>query len=214
VAWRENDFKKHQIFVTPFNGGIATQVCADCGMPTAWSPDGRYLVYRNTVSDRRIVGVLEIATGKKTDYLKREDQQFGEASISRDGKWIVFAAFRTSRDFTIYVAPFSPDRVPPRSEWVEILQSPQVGPDASWSPDGDLLYFTSERDGFNCLWALRLDHSTKHPQSELFAVQHFHVPSQVLVAPAFETPIALGPDKVVISLNERSGGIWMLKLQN
>jgi len=214
VAWRENDFVKHQIFVTPFTGGIATQVCDDCGMPTGWSADGRYLLYRNRASDRTFVGFLEIATQKKTDFLKRDDQQFGDASFSRDGKWIVFAAFRTSRDFTIYVAPFSPDRTAPKSEWVEILQSPEVDPDASWSPDGDLLYFTSERDGFNCLWAQRLDPSTKRPQGELFAVQHFHVPSQVLVAPAFGHPVALGPDKVVVSLNERSGGIWMLKLEN
>jgi eukaryotic-like serine/threonine-protein kinase len=214
VAWRENDFKDHRIFVTPFNGGMATQICADCGAPTDWSADGRYLVYRNRVSNRSYVGFLEIATGKKTDYLKRADQEFSDASLSRDGKWIVFAALRTSREFTIYVAPFSPNRTPPKSEWVKILQSPQVDPDANWSPDGDLLYFTSERDGFNCLWAQRLDHSTKQPRGELFAVQHFHTPSQVLVAPTSELPIALGPDKIVVSLNERSGGIWMLKLQN
>ena len=32
-----------------------------------------------------------------------------------------------------------------------------------WSPDGNLLYFLSSRDGFLCLWAQWLDPSTKHP---------------------------------------------------
>ena len=159
-----------------------------------------------------LVGLLEVPTGKRIEYLKSADLQFAESSISQDGKWTVFAAHRSTRDFTIYVARFSPERPPPAAEWVEILRSPETDPNARWSPDGNLLYFSSDRDGYNCLWAQRLEHSTKRPQGELFAVQHFHVPSQVLMAPSFWFPIALGPDKVVISLNERSGGIWMLNL--
>jgi len=118
------------------------------------------------------------------------------------------------RDFTIYIAPFSPEHPPAAAEWVEVLRSLETAPNARWSEDSNLLYFSSERDGYNCLWGQRLDHSSKHPQGELFAVQHFHFPAQVLVAPNFWLPIALGPDKIVISLNERSGGIWTLKLPN
>ncbi len=214
VAWRESSFTDQHIFVTPFNGGLATQVCADCGAPTGWSPDGRYLVYQPTLSRHLFVGLLEVATGKKIEYLKSPDLQLADGSISSDGKWIVFGVKRALRDSAIYVAPFSPERIPRPAEWVDVIRSLETGPNARWSPDGNLLYFSSERDGYNCLWAQRLEHSTKHPQGDLFAIQHFHAPSQVLVAPAFGFPIALGPDKVVISLNERSGGIWMLNLQN
>jgi len=45
-----------------------------------------------------------------------------------------------------------------------------------WSPDGNLLYFISERDGFVCLWAQRLDPATKHPQGAAFPIRHFHTP--------------------------------------
>ncbi len=212
VTWRENGVTKPRIFVTPFNNALATQVCADCGAATGWSPDGRYLVYQPTLSHHSSLGLLDVATQKKIQYLNSPDQQYGEGSISPNGKWIVFAQRRGMRDFTIYVAPFSLERPPVAAEWVEVLRSLETSPNAHWSEDSNLLYFSSERDGYNCLWAQRLDHSTKRPQGELFAVQHFHVPSQVLVAPNFWEPIALGPDKVVISLNERSGGIWSLNL--
>jgi len=210
VAWRDSGTSNTQIFITPFNGGLLKPVCADCGVPTGWSPDGRYLVFQPTSNRHLSIALLEVGTGKKIDYLKSADLQFSAGSISADGKWIVFATPRTLRDFTIFVAPFSPDRPPPRSDWVEIVHSPEVDPDAQWSPDGNLLYFSSDRDGYNCLWAQRLDQVTKRPKGELFAVQHFHTPSQVLRAPAVWYPATLGPDKVVVSLEERSGGIWML----
>ena len=214
VAWRESSFSDQRIFVTPFDGGLATQACADCGDPTAWSPDGRYLLYQPALSRHGMVGLFEIGSGKKIEYLKSPDLQLGDGSISSDGKWIVFTGRRAPRDFTTYVAPFSPDGAPVTAEWIEVLRSLETAPNPRWSPDGNLLYFSSERDGYNCLWAQRLDRAAKRPQGELFAVQHFHLPSQVLVAPNFWLPVALAPDKVVISLNERSGGIWMLNLPN
>src|SRR5262249_4098286 len=149
--------------------------------------------FQNVASSRWYVGLLEIASGKRIDYLKQPDLQFAEASISNDGKWMVFAAHRNFRQYTVYTAPFDPERPPPSSEWIEIHRSGEVDPNAAWSPDGSLLYFSSERDGYNCLWAQRMDRVNKRPQGDLFAVQHFHVPSQVMVTPSFGSPISLGP---------------------
>jgi len=210
VAWTENSVEKNQIFVTPFEGGVAKQVCADCGSPTSPSADGRYLTYRT--SPMTFVGLLDVATGNRTQYLKSPPLVFGENSISPDAQWIVFAAHRDTRDFTIYAAPFSISQPPPPSQWVEIVRSPETDPNAAWSPDGNLLYFSSERDGYTCLWALRLDPLTKHPRGPLFPVRHFHAPSQTMAAPSFHYPPALAQDKIIVSLKERAGGIWMLQL--
>jgi hypothetical protein len=134
--------------------------------------------------------------------------------MSPDGKWIAFTARRSARENTTYVAPFSPSGPPAQSEWVEILRSPEVNPGAGWSPDGNLLYFSSERDGYACLWALRLDPVTKQPRGKLFAVQHFHMPSQRMTAPSGRYAVAVARDKIAVSLEERSGGIWMLSLKD
>ncbi|HLK22261.1 MAG TPA: protein kinase, partial [Bryobacteraceae bacterium] len=210
VAWTENIVGKNQIFVTPFEGGVAREICNDCGTPVTPTPDGRYLTYRT--SPMSSVGLLEVSSGKKTDYLKKAPLVFGENSISPDGKWIVFAAHRDTRNFTVYLAPFSVAQPPAQSQWIEIARSPETDPNAGWSPDGNLLYFSSERDGYTCLWALRLDPQTKHPKGQLFAVRHFHAPSQTMAAPSFHFPPALALGKIVVSLAERSGGIWILQL--
>ncbi len=171
---------------------------------------GSYLTYRS--SPTTFVGLLDVSTGNRTEYLKSSPLVFGENSISPDGKWIVFAAHRDTRDFTVYAAPFSVSQPPVQSQWVEIVRSPQTNPSAAWSPDGNLLYFSSERDGYTCLWALRLDPATKHPRGPLFAVRHFHAPSQTMAAPSFHYPLALAPDKIIVSLAERAGGIWIMQL--
>jgi Tol biopolymer transport system component len=50
------------------------------------------------------------------------------------------------------------------------------------SPDGNTMYFTSNRDGFICVWALRLDPKTKRPLGAPFAIQHFHGSQRVHAA--------------------------------
>ena len=77
-----------------------------------------------------------------------------------------------------------------------------------------MLYFSSEQDGYACIWAEHLDPATKHPRGEPFAVQHLHSSSLKMVEPSFSSPIALAFDKIVLSLKSRSGEIWMLKLQD
>jgi Tol biopolymer transport system component len=214
VAWKVNDIYDRMIFATPFAGGTTRQLCADCGAPVAWTGDRKLLLFSQRKSGSLFTGLLDVAAGAGKEYM--QDSQLGlrVSSISDDGKWVAFAAFRTGRDFAMYVAPFSPDRPPPQPEWIRIPHSPKAHPNPRWSPDGDMLYFSSEQDGYACIWAERLDPATKHPRGGPFAVQHFHSTSLKMVAPSFTDPIALAFDKVILSLKSRSGSIWMLKLQD
>jgi serine/threonine protein kinase len=212
VAWKANDLGDAAIFTTPFAGGAAVQICTDCGAPKAWSVDGKFLLFDQRKSARLHVGLLDLATGAGREYMQDPQLDLEVSSISDDGKWVAFATLLTGGDSTMYVASFSPDRPPPRSEWIRIPHSPKAHPNPRWSPDGNMLYFSSEQDGYACLWAERLDPATKHPRGEPFAIQHFHAASLRMVAPSFSDPIALAFDKIVLSLESRSGGLWMLKL--
>ena len=55
------------------------------------------------------------------------------------------------------------------------------------SPDGNTLYFTSNRDHYNCFWAQRLNSKTKHPEGAPFAIQHLHY-QQTNAATAHDPP--------------------------
>lgn len=212
VAWKEAYITRHEAFLTPFDSGAAKKLCSDCGVVQAWTPDGRFLLL-DLGSPRKAVGLMEFATGNVVPYLRSSNLDLRAKSVSNDGKWIAFTGSRNSQDVTVYVAPFAPERAPTPMEWVEILSLPEVNPNPGWSADGNLLYFSSMRDGHNCIWAQRLNRQTKRREGALFPVQHFHAPSLLLTEPSSQYPLALAAGKVVVSLEERSGGIWMMKFQ-
>ena len=84
---------------------------------------------------------------------------------------------------------------------------------ANWSPDGNMLYFLSERDGFRCIRGQHLDPATKHPVGPLFDVYHFHHARQSSGNgdPVFISP-AVAQDKMVFGMIETTGTIWMATL--
>jgi Tol biopolymer transport system component/predicted Ser/Thr protein kinase len=210
VAWREDDQFQSEVFVTSFDGGSTRRICADCFWMYNLTPDGKLAMIRRR-SPREAIAVLEISTGQESDYLSGSDRDYRLSSISSDGNWLAFTAHRQLADFIAYVAPFSPKRPPPPSEWIEVFTSKDAHPNPQWSPDGNLLYFSSERDGYNCLWALKLDRNSKRPVGSPFAVQHFHSRAAQLTAPSFWLPVVVADGQIILTLIERSGGIWMLK---
>jgi Helix-turn-helix domain len=71
--------------------------------------------------------------------------------------------------------------------------------------------FQAKRDGSTCLWAIRLDPISKKPAGEPFPVRHFHAsPRQYSNAtyPVF----SIGPDRIVISLEQVQSDLWMMHL--
>lgn len=78
------------------------------------------------------------------------------------------------------------------------------------SPDGNLLYFVSDRDGFRCIWAQRRA-QTKRPIDRPFAVYHFHQTSRRLSHNVGRIGVAVARDKIVLALEELRGNVWMLE---
>ena len=209
VAWRDA-LTGHRDLIAPFNGGTAREICSECGAIRAWSPDGKFLLYDQR-GGHYSIGLMEFASGKTSTYLQNKGSDLSAQSISTDGRWVAFTSHRTGVAFTVYVAPFVPVRPPLPAEWVEVTSSSEADPNPNWSPDGNLLYLTSERDGHMCVWGVRLNRMTKKPSGSPFPVQHFHTPTLSLTGMLFPA-IAVSRDTMILSLRERSGGIWMLQL--
>jgi hypothetical protein len=113
----------------------------------------------------------------------------------------------------IYIAPFDPERRAPIpfSEWIAITNGSAWDDKPRWAPDGNSLYFISERDGFRCFWRQPLDPVTRRPAGPAVAVVHFHQ-ARLSLRNVELGPLAyqVGPDKLVFSLGEITGNIWML----
>ncbi len=132
--------------------------------------------------------------------------------ISPDDRWIVFYRVMENERSTIFVAPVRESTVP-QAEYLQITDGSAWDAVAEFSPDGNTLYFLSHRDGFRCHWAIKLDPSTKKPVGKPYPVQHYHSARR---SPAYvslgRVANAVAADKIVFTMAERSGNIWMAEL--
>ena len=196
------------IFVVDLPAGIRRQVCEGCGFPRAWTSDGGGILVED-----RYAGLLDIASGKTTEVVRHPDLSVYAPSLSADNRWIAFHLRGQAGTRQIYVAPFDKSRATSEADWIPVTDGSTMDRNACWSPDGNLLYFLSERDGFRCVWAQRLNATSKHPVGNAFPVQHFHRRQHSLMED--ENPGLVGlsatKDSVIFSLRGVTGNIWMIE---
>jgi Tol biopolymer transport system component len=202
--------KKTALYVVTATGGAPEKVCDDCGVPLRWSPDGAKIFYV-IVGPPAHFGLLDVGSRQKQAWMKHPDLMLVRPSFSPDQRWLLFQAYRPgAATAKLYVAPLRGAAAPEENEWIQVTDH---GYDPLWSPNGSLVYFGSFRDGHNCLWAQRLDASTKRPQGDAFAVHHFHnralsVRNLNLGSGRF----SLARDKLVFNLGQHTGNIWLTRL--
>jgi len=184
-----------KLHVMPVSGGTAEVVCENCGEATDWSPDGKRLIGDNEEGQ---TWVFEVASHLKTDLLP-SGRRGGVGAFSPDNRWCVFVEFTTART---YVAPL--DKLPiPESAWLFVVDNWY---DTEWY--GNLIYSVSDRDGFSCIWAQRLDAVTKRPVGAPFAVFHAHN-ARISLADTGEPYLSISRDKMLFTMAEHTGNIWM-----
>ncbi|MBV8513942.1 MAG: PD40 domain-containing protein [Acidobacteria bacterium] len=128
--------------------------------------------------------------------------------FSPDDKWIAFH-LRNGPVLRLFIAPYD-GSVKRENDWIAIAGPKFVEQSPYWSPDGQLLYFFSNRDGNVCLWAQRLDSHSKHPIGAPFPVQHFHTARQSLKnVLLLQRGMGVARDRIILNTADAAGGIWM-----
>lgn len=79
----------------------------------------------------------------------------------------------------------------------------------AWSPDGNRLYYLSEREGSCRLWTQKLDPQTKKPDGDTEVVYHVHQDRFNLNMPRGNATVAVAADKLVFWMAETTGNIYM-----
>ena len=201
----------------PSMNGVAEKICGDCGQGwvslEAWSRDGTRLLYEN--GSPSVVFEFDLRSGKKRPVLQRAPNDLWQARFSPDDRWIaVLEPFYSEGSSRLWIVPFHDGSPPSADDWIPLTGGQSWDDKPRWSPDGNLMYFTSLRDGFLCLWAQRLKPDTKHPIGPPFPVQHFHNSRLSLTNTGFAIlEVALARDKVLINLGELAGNIWATSLR-
>jgi len=204
---------RYDLSVMPILGGAPEVLCAACGTVTGVSSGGDMILYEPKKDEDLL---LFDAAAKKT--IKLTDRPNGQSVISgarfsRDGKWIAFVLSQSAAQRSIvFLIPLDTKRVAPFAEWTPVSEDSHSAMDPAWSPNGDLIYFTSERDGFRCIWARRLDPSTKKAIGESFPVRHFHSARQSLRSVGWQGKflgLNVAPDRMAFAMTELTGNIWL-----
>jgi eukaryotic-like serine/threonine-protein kinase len=211
-VFRPDERPSFSFWVVGAAGGVPRRVCSNCDGPLyAWSADNTKVLYR-TFNDRPI-RVRDIESGRDDIVVEHPKYSVTFPRLSPDERWLSFQIVISQTQRQIFVAPLHGWHAGPESSWVSITDGSTPDRNAVWSPDGNLLYFLSERDGFRCFWAQHLDPVTKRPRGESFAVQHFHQAQRSFDPNDFVgLPLSVGSNEIVFQMQERTGNIWLAKL--
>ena len=212
VAYAENiDGKRWTTYVVPATGvGVPENVCDDCGFVEDWSPDGTRILGSSRGESGSIFWLLDLPSGKKIELLRDLKRILYQGRFSPDGRWICFRAIDATNGNRLMIAPFRPSEIPSQ-EWIAVTDYTPYEGKPRWSPNGNLLYFSSMRDGFRCIWAQPLAPATKLPQGRPFPVYHSHDPHRSLSSILNEGrwELCVARDALIFAMGERTGNIWL-----
>jgi dipeptidyl aminopeptidase/acylaminoacyl peptidase len=110
----------------------------------------------------------------------------------------------TSLESSIYVVPVE------GGTWTRITKGKPWDDKPRWSPDGKTIYYISDVGGFFNLWGIHFDPSTGQPVGEPFQLSAFKRPSLMIPQGINLVDLSLSQDKLVLTVEEVSGGIWVL----
>jgi Tol biopolymer transport system component len=218
VAYWDRINQKYEHYWTGIRGGPAEKLCENCGTITDISPDGLKLLFV-PLGPPQDVMMLDTVSHQKVNMVRASrhpDYILYGAQYSPDGRWIAFhAAIDRSPNRKIFLAAVRDGKGVDEAEWISVSDGSEIERDPCWSPDGSLIYFLSERDGFRCIWAQRLDRVTKHPIGPPFVIQHFHHARRLLTrlgSQSAATGMSVARDKIVLAFGELTGNIWLSEL--
>jgi Tol biopolymer transport system component len=212
-------------YIGPSDGRAARKFCdaesrqTDCPVSGVldWFDHERQILYKKGLTAETQLVLRDITTGRETILLRYPKYSATAARFSPDGRWISFqVVIDVATRRRIFVAPVRDGLAGSEQEWIPITDGSGLDRNAVWSPDGNLLYFLSERDGFRCFWAQRLDSVSKRPVGPAFPVQHFHQ-ARLSIMPAQEVArigMSVTRDKIIFSMTETRGNIWLASLDS
>jgi Tol biopolymer transport system component len=192
-----------QILISLNNG--ASLPCDACERLYAFSPDNRRVMLGGRVSrnNPQFLAIQDLSSGKSDRILGWPEYNISSADWSPDGRWIAVASRNKDGHPEVWITGVD------AKERYRVTEELRFDDRPRYSPDGRILYFLSERDGYRCLWARRL--ADGRPSGPAWAVEHVHSTrrSMLSVLPN-ELDLAIARDRAIVVMKENRSELWVV----
>jgi Tol biopolymer transport system component len=211
LAYSTVEDEKSSLGITAVGGGFTRTLCDNCGFPEDWTSDEKKLLIRSRTA--RSFALLDVDSAALAEVLRSPDWSVFGASLSPDDRWIAFHTRRSGERRRVFLSPLAAGRAAEPGQWLPVTDGSANDMMPRWSHDGSLLYFASERDGFRCNWAQRVDPRGKSNSGQPFPVYHSHARQRSLINLSVgEFGFDVSARKLVFSVGETTGAIWMTQI--
>jgi Tol biopolymer transport system component len=210
-----SDASKDSVVSVPFSGGVpqALPLSRRDVAVYDWASDGKALLvlrYPNSgASGHFSIYAANLETEQVIPLIQDPDHDVFEPHFSPDGRWVTFTV-AANNESRVFVAPLRWTAIP-KSEWQAITTDTSWNDKPRFSMDGRSVLFTSNRDGFRCIWAQRLAPDL-HPAGDPLPVFHSHG-TQLSIGngPLSDQGMSVGKGWLVFDQTELKGNIWVLE---
>jgi eukaryotic-like serine/threonine-protein kinase len=203
--------KPFKVFTYPAAGGLPELMTegADARFDQV-SDDGRYVTWHG--GREPVIEVQDLKTKTRAVILNAQPRSIYQPRISGDGQWITFLVKADETDSRIYAARFRGTQPIPPSDWIPLTKGTASDDKPRLTADHRRLFFTSESDGYRCIWVQELDPTTLRPVGEPKAIHHFHSARRSLARVLLNLQeIAVGGDQLIFNMAETTGNVWLLQ---
>ena len=220
VAFQKYEAGKGDIYLVQSTGGTPLKVTLSSvnviGLQGI-STNNRYLLYQEEGAPHpNRIARISLQTGEIQRVLSHPTHPVYHAHFSPDQHWMTFKMELESDRHQIFITPVK-DYMPAGEErWLPLTDGRYWDDKPALSPDGRMLYFTSNRDGYDCIWVQKLDPTTKHPLGAPTAIQHFHSERQFPLVdnPLISMELFVAKDMLITSPNDVHTDVWMIDLSS
>jgi Tol biopolymer transport system component len=199
-------------------GGESEQICERC-TPRGFSSDGAVLLFNKfdlADGNKDRIVAMNLRERTEQDFLSDPKQSVYNANFSRDDRWVAFrrASIGGFTPSQILIAPVQHGVAADAANWVKVTDTTYNDDQPQFSADGNTLYFTSDRDGYLCIWVQRLDPHTKHPIGAAVAYEHFHNSAgHDGIFAQRSLYLSVARDKILINLLQARSELWITKME-
>jgi Tol biopolymer transport system component/serine/threonine protein kinase len=167
LVFQSTERTKSDVRVTALDSGTTVPIASDLylNIQPTWSPSGRFIYFTsNRAGGINLWRVGVSADGKPSTGYQQMTTGAGqdvEAAPAPDGRRLAFAILRQNAD--LWTLPLDPATGRPTGPPRGVIATTREDSRGSWSPDGRLIAFNTDRSGTMNLWLHSVADGTARP---------------------------------------------------